>query len=36
MEVPNEGVQEKRDDTLNVGDNGSDYMSADDKEEVIA
>jgi hypothetical protein len=36
VEIPNEKEQENRDDALNEFDSGSDYMSEDDKERVVA
>jgi hypothetical protein len=36
MEVPNELEQENNDDALNEDDSGSDYVSEDDKERVVA
>jgi hypothetical protein len=36
MEVTNEEEQENRDDVLNDGDSGSDYVSEDDKEKFVA
>jgi hypothetical protein len=36
VEVPNEEEQENRDYALNEEDSGSDYVSEDDKERVVA
>jgi hypothetical protein len=36
LEVPNEEEQENKDDALNEQDSGSDYVSEDDKERVVA